>query len=201
MKKLFVISALFAVLVPASAFALEFTNMSGVVKNATVSSRYVQGTTNDLSQTSQLTKFINGIDQGTMTTITPGVRFFNDQITFTGPGNDAQIIVTGDIVRKVKLRDKKDTDTYHRGPATFTLFSPAVKTKNVQRLEVTGAVRVTKVRSRNKGVVTMSFQPGTAVFKTYTGTLTVPSQTINADVSIFVPMMHKTFRDISTTID
>jgi hypothetical protein len=197
MKKLLAISVLFAVLVPASAFALEFTNMSGVVKSATVSSRYVMGTTNDLSQTSKLAKFINGIDLGTMTTITPGVRFFNDQITFTGVGNDAQIIVTGDIVRKVTLRNKKDTDTYHRGPATFTLFSPAVKTAGV-RLEVSGAVQVTKVRSGHKGVVTMSFQPGTAVFNTYTGTLTVPSQTIHADVSIFVPMMHKTFRDIST---
>ncbi|MGA7854064.1 MAG: hypothetical protein WCA15_12120, partial [Candidatus Acidiferrales bacterium] len=117
MRKLFLISVLFALLVPVSAFAaMKFTDMTSLTPNAKAGA-FLRWDEPDPLKNGELinrTKpifFVNGTDHGIMHTIEDGVRYFEDHITFA----NAQIIVYGDIVKLVRPGDRLDTDTNHQG--------------------------------------------------------------------------------------
>ena len=127
-----------------------------------------------------------------MHTVQAGVRYFQDNIKFTG-ANPATMVVTGNVVRVGrKVLDvapfKKRAGIIHRGPASFTMFVPystIPATGKFNRTEITGAVKVTKIRGRNnRGVVLMSLQPSSVVYNSYSATVLLQTQLRGGDLRV-----------------
>ncbi len=195
MKRFLAVLALFAVLIPASAFAasseMYFTNMTGASVKANLFMRWDTLSSGNLIQSTENMKF-TGASGGFMHTVQAGVRYFQDNIKFTGT-NAATMVVTGNVVRVGRrVLDvapfKKRAGIIHRGPASFTMFVPYSSipaTGKFNRLKITGAVKVTKIRGRNnKGVVLMSLQPSSVVYNTYTTGSVLTTQIRGGDVKV-----------------
>jgi hypothetical protein len=195
MKKLFMVLVISALLVPAAANAVEFTNLSGVVKGkATLTTTaYSNGDTGTLTKTT--IRLTGGTDHAIVTGPNEVVNF-EDHILF----NQLGLVVTGNLLSVGKHKIA--------GAASFTITSPAVTVVapvggTANRTVITGAAKVVGVRNAKstKAVVNMTFQPGDVEFQTYTGTGTteasVTSRTFG-DAKIHLPAMVKAFSNRST---
>jgi hypothetical protein len=183
MKKLLLVLVISALLVPAAANAVEFTNLSGVVKGkATLTTTaFSNGDTGALVKTT--TRLTGGTDHAIITGANE-VLDFEDHILF----NELGIVVTGNLLTVGKHKVA--------GSASFTLTSPAVHTGTAAQTVITGAANVVGVRNAKgtKAVVNIAFQPGSVTFNTYSGTGTgLPASSTFGDAKIHLPAMVKAF--------
>ena len=192
MKKLFLFSILAAVLLPATAGAVVFTNMSGRSNMDVVTDSF----SNSNTLISQTSHFKNGADMGILADI-PGqnsTAFFEDHLIFSGSGNDAELIVQGNLLVLSRNMSK--------GPAAFSLNSPAnvPATGKITRLEIRGAANVNAASSvGNKGTMVMFFQPSSVAFNVYSSGNLVSTQKFG-NSTVKIPAMVKRFTNMSSAI-
>ena len=171
----------------ASANAVPFVNISGVVKSLTVQVTTVDGTTGKLKK--DLAKFTNGGDTGTATLDTVlHVSEFDDTVVMSSSNHPdfttLRVSVLGDLLLP-------GVGNSASGPAAFELLSPAVAPANGEQLVIYGAVSV-KATSNSAGTkltVVTKFQPSSVVINTYTGGII--TSTTFGDAKITVPALIK----------
>jgi hypothetical protein len=173
MKKLLIVSALCALLVPVSAFAVEFTNYSGVVKNG-ASVTFI--TTNGTKLTPAKTKLTGGIDHAILGAIDTNFnQEFRDTIIF----NEGTLQVQGNLLASHGKAS---------GPASFLFES------STQFIKGSAAVKVVGPNKKGKATVLITFLSRSVGFGNATTTVpfknftTAPS---TLDAKIKLPAMQK----------
>ena len=191
MKKLFLVLVISALLVPAAANAVEFTNLSGVVRGkATITvTQFSNVTTGTLTKT--ITKLTGGTDHAiaTLSSAASDVLDFEDHILF----NQLGIVVTGRLLNVTRHKIA--------GPASFTIKMPATGTAGTKVTLITGAANVIGVSNakQTKAVVNMTFQPESVAFGIYSSNgVDVLNAVSGGDAKIHLPAMVTAFSNRST---
>lgn len=162
MKKLLLVSALCALLVPVSAFALQFRNMSGIVKKG---ASFTLITTDGNKLHGDITRLTGGIDTATLQTVNSSdVQQFIDTVIF----NEGTLKVQGTLLT---TRGNKAS-----GPAEFLFQSGSTVIKGAADVKIVGP------NNRNKAAVLMSFLPKSVTFG---------SASSIADGNLHLPAMQK----------
>jgi hypothetical protein len=191
MKKLLLVLVISALLVPAAAYAVQFKNLSGVVKGrATIKvTQFSNVTTGTLTRTT--TVLSGGTDHAiaTLSSSASNVLDFEDHILF----NQLGIVVTGRLLNVGKHKVA--------GPASFTIKMPATGAAGDKVTLITGAANVTGVTNakETKAVVNMTFQPESVGFGIYSSNgVDVLNTVTGGDAKIHLPAMRKAFSNRST---
>lgn len=188
MKKVLLLVIAAAFLAPAAAGAVTFNNISGTASMTVNLTSF-----NSLDERiTEAISFVNGSNRGIITGIAgdPNAFFIEDHFTFTGEGNDAELIVRGNLLAVSNNRIS--------GPASFTLFSPATVslTGKTTITEIEGAAKVNVVANNGRAGLRMSLQPSSVVFNTYSSGAFTRTERLG-DAAIRIPATAKTFTNVS----